>query len=169
MREAHRAQPVRYQLRYAGVAEVWATTTALFAGPTVIGNVVWILAAVVWALTIVTYSSYIGVGPRLRADLVDPVFAPFVAVVTIVPMLLGTALAAHARTAGVTIFTVALVATIALGGWLIGQWIVADLTLQQWHPGYFLPTVAGGYLGRHDQRRPRLSRRWPGCCSATAR
>ena len=36
--------------------------------------------------------------------------------------------------------------TVALGGYLIGQWIVSDLSLEQWHPGYFLPTVAGGYL-----------------------
>lgn len=35
---------------------------------------------------------------------------------------------------------------VPLGGWLYGQWIIADIRLVQWHPGYFLPTVAGGYL-----------------------
>ena len=39
-----------------------------------------------------------------------------------------------------------LIVTVALGGWLSGQWIISDLSLPQWHPGYFLPTVAGGFL-----------------------
>jgi tellurite resistance protein len=130
----------------AGVAEAWAATGALFKAPTGVADTIWILAAVVWAITTVAYVRYVAVGQRLRADLLDPVFAPFLAVAAIVPMLLGTALAAHARTAGVTIFTIALIATIGFGGWLVGQWIVSDVTLAQWHPGYFLPTVAGGYL-----------------------
>ena len=130
----------------AGVAEAWATTAALFDAPKGIASTVWVVAALTWAITAIAYLRYVGLRGRLRADLLDPVFAPFLAVATIVPMLLGAALAADARPVGVTIFTVGLIATVSLGGWLIGQWIVSDLTLQQWHPGYFLPTVAGGYL-----------------------
>jgi tellurite resistance protein len=130
----------------AGVAEAWAAVGALFAAPGAVADTIWMIAAVVWVITILAYLRYTGVGQRLRADLIDPVFAPFLAVAGIVPMLLGAALAAHARTAGVTIFAIALIATIGFGGWLIGQWIVSEMTLQQWHPGYFLPTVAGGYL-----------------------
>ena len=29
---------------------------------------------------------------------------------------------------------------------MTGGWILQDLTLAQWHPGYFLPTVAGGLI-----------------------
>ena len=130
----------------AGVAEAWAAAGALFSVPSGVADTIWILVAVVWAMTLVAYLRYVGVGQRLRADLLDPVFAPFLALAAIVPMLLGAALAAHARTLGITIFTIALVVTIGFGGWLVGQWIVSDLTLAQWHPGYFLPTVAGGYL-----------------------
>ncbi|AGZ44060.1 potassium-tellurite ethidium and proflavin transporter [Actinoplanes friuliensis] len=85
-------------------------------------------------------------GGRLRTELKDPVFAPFTALVVIVPMLLGVALGGHARAAGEAVFLVALVLTVALGGWLSGEWIIADLQLAQWHPGYFLPTVAGGLI-----------------------
>jgi tellurite resistance protein len=130
----------------AGVAEAWASASALFAAPGAVANTVWILAAAVWTMTVAAYIRYAGILQRLRADLLDPIFAPFLAVAAIVPMLLGAALAAHARTAGVTVFVIALIATIGFGGWLVGQWIVSDLTLLQWHPGYFLPTVAGGYL-----------------------
>ena len=34
-----------------------------------------------------------------------------------------------------------------LGGWLTGQWIAGQLDQTKLHPGYFLPTVAGGLLG----------------------
>ena len=36
-----------------------------------------------------------------------------------------------------------LIATIAAGGWLTGQWIAGDLSPDKDRPGYFLPTVAG--------------------------
>jgi tellurite resistance protein len=29
---------------------------------------------------------------------------------------------------------------------LSGQWILSDLSLAQWHPGYLLPTVGGGFV-----------------------
>ena len=33
-----------------------------------------------------------------------------------------------------------------MGGWVTGQWIAGDLHSAKAHPGYFLPTVAGGFL-----------------------
>lgn len=33
-----------------------------------------------------------------------------------------------------------------MAGWLTGQWIAADLDQDHCHPGYFLPTVAGGFV-----------------------
>lgn len=71
---------------------------------------------------------------------------PFTALAVIVPMLLGVALAPHARTAGEVVYAVGLVLTVLLGSWLTGWWIRADTQLAQWHPGYFLPTVAGGLI-----------------------
>ena len=47
------------------------------------------------------------------------------------------------RSARVASFSV----VVGLGGWLTGQWVVTDLALDHVHPGYFLPTVAGGYVG----------------------
>ncbi len=35
---------------------------------------------------------------------------------------------------------------LALAGWLTGQWIYRPLELERLHPGYFLPSVAGGYV-----------------------
>jgi len=84
---------------------------------------------------------------RVLADLRDPVLAPFVAPAVIIPMILAAALSAVAYSAGRVLVAVFLVLTLALGAWLIGQWIVGDMSQDAWHPGHFLPTVAGGLLG----------------------
>ena len=49
-------------------------------------------------------------------------------------------------------------ATATKGGWFTGQWIYQPLDLDRFHPGYFLPTVAGGLVaaagaGAVGQRR----------------
>lgn len=61
-------------------------------------------------------------------------------------MLIGVALAPYHRGAGAAVFVTGLILTLLLGGWLTGGWILQDLTLAQWHPGYLLPTVAGGLI-----------------------
>jgi tellurite resistance protein len=38
------------------------------------------------------------------------------------------------------------VLVVLAGGWMTGDWIVDDGHLQRWHPGYYLPTAAGGLL-----------------------
>jgi tellurite resistance protein len=42
-----------------------------------------------------------------------------------------------------------LILTIVVGGIMTGQWIVEHLDPEQMHPGYFLPTVAGGFVGAY--------------------
>jgi tellurite resistance protein len=101
----------------------------------------------VWVATLIWYGRDVVRGGRLRTELKDPVFAPFTALIVIVPMLLGVALAGHARLAGELVFGISLAVTVAVGGWLSGEWILAELPLARWHPGYFLPTVGGGLIG----------------------
>jgi tellurite resistance protein len=130
----------------AGLSLCWSSATGAGAWTTGVADVLWCLTAAVWLLVLSAYTRSVVVGRRWRTELLDPVFAPFVVVGAIVPMLLGTALGAHAHVAGVVIFSVGFTVTAGLGGWLTGQWVVNDMTLQQWHPGYFLPTVAGGLV-----------------------
>lgn len=142
----------------AGLGEVWAAAARQYDVPSTVGDLVLLTAAAVWGVTLAAYLQDVAAGDRWRTELRDPVFAPFVALIAIVPMLLGVNLAEHARTIGTAVTMASIVVTLALGGSLIGQWIVEDLTLTQWHPGYFIPTVAGGFLasealaalGHHD-------------------
>ena len=62
-------------------------------------------------------------------------------------MLLSAALARDAFAAGRVLVIVCLAVTIALGGWLTGQWMTGGIDPDSLHAGYFLPTAAGGLIG----------------------
>jgi tellurite resistance protein len=97
---------------------------------------------------LVLVTLYVAQGARqVRSDLRDPVQAPFVAVPSITAMMLAAALAAVAFTAGRALVVVFFAVTMCVGGWLGGQWIAGDLDQGSVHPGYYLPTVAGGLVG----------------------
>jgi tellurite resistance protein len=129
----------------AGVAATWHAAAPAFGAAKWVSAVLYLLAAVLWLALVVAYLLQ---GPRQWADdLRHPLLAPFVAVPVVVGMLLGAALSEWAFDAGRVLVIVFVIATILLGGWLTGQWIVADLAPGTMHPGYFLPTVAGGLIG----------------------
>jgi tellurite resistance protein len=99
----------------------------------------------VWAVLV---AAYLAQGWRqVAADARDPVLAPFVAIPGICAMLLGAALAGPAPGAGRVVVAVFLAVTVALGGWMTGRWMTGVLDRDRVHPGYFLPTVAGGLVG----------------------
>jgi tellurite resistance protein len=62
-------------------------------------------------------------------------------------MLLAGPLARYTFTAGRVLVVIFVALTIALGAYFTGQWIVGDMSPDSAHPGYFVPTVAGGFLG----------------------
>jgi tellurite resistance protein len=65
----------------------------------------------------------------------------------ITPILLAAeGVAPHGLTAGRVLVDLFLVLTVGLGGWFTGQWMHGKLELDDFHPGYFLPTVAGGFV-----------------------
>jgi tellurite resistance protein len=132
-------------LGLVGLAEAWRAAVPILGTSSVIPDAANIVAATVWlGLGLV----YLAQGPRVVvADLRDPVLAPFVPLAAIAGMLLGAALGAYALGAARVFVSLFLAITVLLGGLLMGQWIVGDLDEAKLHPGYFLPTVAGGLVG----------------------
>ena len=129
----------------AGLGEAWQAAGPVLGTPSAVPDALYILAAGVWLVLVTAYAVQ---GPRrMLADLRDPVLAPFVSLAVITPMILAAALATAAFTAGRVLVIVFLAVTVALGGWLTGQWIAGDLNQDSAHPGYYLPTVAGGLVG----------------------
>lgn len=128
----------------AGLAEVWHAARPVLGTPQLVPNIMFAASSALW---IVVASAYAAQGPRqIWSDLHDRVLAPFVSLAVITPMIPASALADHALTAAQVLVAVFLVLTVLLGGWLTGQWIVGDLDQDSAHPGYFLPTVAGGFV-----------------------
>jgi tellurite resistance protein len=129
----------------AGLAEAWHAAGPLLGVPRAVPAVIDVVAAGVWLALVLGYAAQ---GPRqVLADLRDPVLAPFVPVAAITAMILSASLASYAPGTGRVLVIVFLTLTIATGGWLTGQWITGDLDTERVHPGYFLPTVAGGLIG----------------------
>jgi tellurite resistance protein len=60
---------------------------------------------------------------------------------------LAATLAKDAPAAGRVLVIVFLAVTIAIGGWLTGQWMTGGTGPEYVHPGYFLPIAAGGLIG----------------------
>lgn len=103
----------------AGLGEAWATLADFHHAPAVIGDVVLVLADVVWAVVMTAYLAYLGTATSSRAafaaDLLDPAAAPLASLALIVPMLLAAVgLYPHAETAARVLTDVFLVLTVLL-------------------------------------------------------
>src|ERR1700761_3996089 len=131
----------------AGLGEAWAAARPVLGLPQAVPDAFLAAAALVWAV-LVTFYLRQG-GRRILADLRDPVLAPFTSVAVITPVIPAVALAQANLTAARVVVSVFVVATVVLGGWLTGQWVAGDIDQTAAHPGYFLPTVAGGLVGSY--------------------
>ncbi|HTX01310.1 MAG TPA: hypothetical protein VMD59_21175, partial [Acidimicrobiales bacterium] len=143
----HRITPNLFGIAFglAGLAEAWRAAGQVLGIPRAVPDTIDLASSLVWATLVVAYLQQ---GRRqVSADLRDDVLAPFVSLAPITAMLLSSALAAVAFSAGQILVAVFLVLTLLLGGWLTGHWMLGELDQKAAHPGYFLPTVAGGLVG----------------------
>jgi tellurite resistance protein len=129
-----------------GLAQAWSAVTQLAGASDWPGNVLWIVAAVTWLVTVAGYVANVAAQRRWKTELSDPTFGPFTALIFIVPMLLGARLAEQARGAGEVVFWCSAILVVLVGAWITGDRIVLDGDIRRWHPGYFLPTAAGGVI-----------------------
>jgi tellurite resistance protein len=133
----------------AGLGETWLIMAGFRHAPSAVADVLFLLSALAWLAALLAYLRYLRASgwAAFRRDLTDPVAAPFASLAVIVPMLLARdGLYPHAATAGRVLVGVFLALTVLAGAWFTGQWIYRPLDLDKLHPGYFLPTVAGGLI-----------------------
>jgi tellurite resistance protein len=146
----------------AGLGVTWVTMADYGRVPLLVGDILLAAAAAVWLIVLTGYLRYVlSVRSALVRDLLDPIAAPFASLALITPMLLAAdGLYPHAPGAGRVLLDVFLVLTVLLGAWFTGQWIYGPVQLDAFHPGYFLPTVAGGLIasaGAADVGQRRLA------------
>ena len=83
----------------------------------------------------------------IRSHLSDPVMSPFTALIVITPVLVSAeGVFRLAPSVGRDLVDVFVGLVLVLGGYLTAEWMMSTLTIDQIHPGDFLPTVAGGLL-----------------------
>jgi tellurite resistance protein len=132
----------------AGLAVVWRLMAAVYGTPLGVTDALSLIAAAVWlALLAGMVRRWTSVPGSLAAEVRDPVYSPFVGLPAIVGMLLAIGLEPHAPGVAKVVFLVSLAVTIAFGGWITGEWVLGELDATRFHPGYYLPTVAGGFIG----------------------
>jgi tellurite resistance protein len=132
----------------AGLGDVWLIAARFGLAPVSVGEAILGLAAAIWLILIVGYARYVRVSPdTLKGDLVDATVAPFASLVVITPVLLAAeGLTRINLNAGRIVVDLFIALTVALGGWFTGRWMRGGLDFDRLHPGYFLPTVAGGFV-----------------------
>ncbi|HEX4470534.1 MAG TPA: hypothetical protein VH085_01095 [Nocardioides sp.] len=145
----------------AGLAGAWLTL-AESGGSAVVGDVLLAASAAVWILLVVLYLLHgLAETGRFVGDLLDPIASPFASLALITPVLLGAeGLYPHAATAGRVVVDVFIALVVLLAAWFTGQWMYGPLEFTKLHPGYFLPSVAGGLvasIGAADVGQPHLA------------
>ncbi len=132
----------------AGLGGTWLAVADGGLAPRVVGDALLVLSALAWLAVLAGYLRHVVTDrSALAHDLLDPVAGPFASLAVITPMLLAAkGLYPYASGVGRILLDVFLVLTVLLGAWFTGQWIYGPMDLDKFHPGYFLPTVAGGLI-----------------------
>ena len=133
----------------SGLTEVWRIAAGQHRAPVAVATALSAVSGLVFVGVLAAYLAYAATHRDVvKQDLFHPVTGPFLSLVTIVPMFLSLlGVYPYAPVAGKAMFEVFLVLTVLLGSWFVGHWIVAGIDAAHVHPGYFLPTVAGGLIG----------------------
>jgi tellurite resistance protein len=132
----------------AGLSETWAIAAHDGRAPRIVGTVLAAASGLVWLVVLVGYLRHTLVDRSVLArDLRDPIAAPFLSLTVIAPIIWAVVgIAPYHPSVAKVIVDVFIVLTLLLGGWFTGQWIYGPLDFDKLHPGYFLPTVAGGLV-----------------------
>ncbi|WP_329458988.1 TDT family transporter [Streptomyces sp. NBC_01497] len=132
----------------AGLSGSWAAAARAGHVPDTVGRALLALSALAWVLVVAAYGRYVfTTRGAFAADLRDTALSPFASLAVITPMVFGAQGLRLFWAGGATVVVdVFLVLTLVLGGWLTGQWIYGEMNFDTVHPGYFLPTAAGGLI-----------------------
>jgi tellurite resistance protein len=132
----------------AGLSETWLIMAGYGHASRDLATALAALSGLVWLIVLGSYLRYALSDPAvLKRDLFDPIASPFLSAAVITPMLLAVAgITPYAPELGKVLFDVFTVPTFLLGAFFIGDWIYTPLDIDKVHPGYFLPTVAGGLI-----------------------
>jgi tellurite resistance protein len=130
-----------------GLAVAWTAAVGAFGLPALVDEPFWFIGLVAWVWLIVAHIARGRASGRpLVEQLRHPAQGPIAALVPIMGMLLAAHLHLYLPLVGTVLVVVFAVLTFGYAAWLIAYWMTGALELGAIHGGYFLPTVAGGFL-----------------------
>jgi tellurite resistance protein len=131
-----------------GLGDCWLVAANFGLAPVAVGRVLVAVAVVLWAVVgaVVVRDGRMN-GETLGRELENKATGPFGSLLVITPMLAAAdALYPLSHTAGIVVVDVGVAATVLMAGWLTGHLFHGSYALTDLHPGYFLPSVAGGFI-----------------------
>jgi len=132
----------------AGLATSWRIAVDLGLAAHWVSDTLTIIAALVWATSLLLYlRSALSTRGAVVRDVRDMTAGPFASLALITPVLLvADGVAPYLHNLATVLIDILAVAILLVGGWFTGYWMRGGVELDRLHPGYFLPTVAGGLV-----------------------
>ncbi|NMO51096.1 transporter [Actinoplanes sp. TBRC 11911] len=131
----------------AGLAGIWSVAADQLGAPEFISTVLWVIVGAVWLGLMIAHTVR---GSRTTDTLADqlrhPAQGPIAALLPVVGMLVGAQVHRVASRTGLVIVVFFVVVAAGFAAWMLAHWVDGNLRMESVHGGYFLPTVAGGYI-----------------------
>ncbi|MFK3979229.1 transporter [Micromonospora sp. NPDC050397] len=131
----------------SGLAGTWTAASTALGLDRAAANLLWIVAALTWVISIVHYLIAARTFRRVIDDMAHPVLGPFAALVPTTGMLLGASLDHSAPTAARTVVVVMFVGATLVAALFVTGLLTHTRDIDRLHAGYLLPTVAAGLIG----------------------
>jgi tellurite resistance protein len=134
-------------LGLAGLGNAWRTASLVWVVPSVIGELILLLAAFVWFGLIVLYGrKWIVAREDAIAETVHPVQCCFIGLIGVTTMLMGGAALPYSRPAAEILFVIGLAYTFAFAVWRTGFLWHGDRDATTTTAVLYLPAVAGSFV-----------------------
>jgi len=134
-------------LGVAGLGGVWQALRTTVSAPAWPAEICFGISTALWlGLTVAYLASGIRRSGGFTADRKHAIYGPFAAYIPIIGVLLAAHYQEYARTlfrAAVVVFVVALA---IIAAQLLAHWLLGNLPVATFHPGYFLPIGAGPFI-----------------------
>jgi tellurite resistance protein len=134
-------------LGLAGLGGTWRVAARVWALPALVGEILMLLAAVVWVVLVVAYVvKWVVASEAAHDELHHPVQCCFVGVIGVAGMLVAGAALPYSRIAAEILFGVNAAYTLAFAVWRTGGLWHGERDVAATTPVLYLPTVAGSFV-----------------------
>jgi tellurite resistance protein len=134
-------------LGLVGLGSCWRVAAKIWHLPTWIGEIIMLIAVVVWLVLLLLYvSKWLWAREDALAEYEHPVLCCFIGLVPVSTVLVALAIAPYGRAIAVALFVVGAIGQLIFGVYRSGQLWMGGRKPETITPILYLPTVAGGFV-----------------------